>query len=124
MPCSRANTFTKDPIAPSWVIKTETQGGIWPECLPKPEELDLDDWQGIRDFVKENQAAKLLRSSIYLERSGRGCVAGQNQQDSLDDETAWKLFHETYPDSPGTLAFSTVGFNEATGSSIGSEPRN
>jgi hypothetical protein len=94
-----------------WVIKTETQGGIWPECLPKPEELDLDDWQGIRDFVKENQAAKLL--DLRFTWSAPVVVVSRTEpQDSLDDETAWKLFHETYPDSPGTLAFSTVGFNE------------
>jgi hypothetical protein len=94
-----------------WVIKTETQGGIWPECLPKAEELDLDDWQGIRDFVKENQAAKLL--DLRFTWSAPVVVVSRTEpQDSLDDETAWKLFHETYPDSPGTLAFSAVGFNE------------
>ncbi len=103
--------FYKGPDRIVWVIRTETAGGISPECMPKPEDLDLDDWQAIRDFVKENQAAKLLDPRFAW--SAPVVVVRRNYlQDLMDDDPDWNRFRKTYPDSPGTLTFSAVGFNE------------
>jgi hypothetical protein len=103
--------FHKGPDRTVWVIRTETEGSIWPVCMPKPELLDFDDWQVITDFVKENQSAKLLdlRSSWSAPVVA---IPRTELQDSMDDDLAWDRFHETYPASPGALAFSAVGFNE------------
>ncbi len=39
-------------------------------------------------------------------------AARKELPDSVDDKLAWDRFHVTYPDSPGTLEFSAVGFDE------------
>jgi hypothetical protein len=103
--------FYKSPDRIVWVIRTETEGGIWPECMPQPEDLDFDDWQVIRDFEKENQSAKLL-DPRFSWSAPVVAVPWKELPDSTDDDLAWKRFHGTYPDVPGMLAFSAVGFNE------------
>jgi hypothetical protein len=103
--------FYKGPDRPVWVIRTETEGSIWPECMPKPEDLDFDEWQTVRDFVKENQSLKALDSRFRWSVSVVA-VPRKELPDSVDDDLAWNRFHVTYPNSSGTLAFSAVGFNE------------
>ena len=103
--------FYKGPDRIVWVIQTETEGGIWPECMPKSEDLDFDDWQLVRDFISENQSAKILDTRIRWS-TPVVAVSSRELQDLLGRELAWDRFHSRYPESSGTLAFSAVGFNE------------
>jgi hypothetical protein len=103
--------FSKGPDRIVWVIRTETEGSIWTDCMPKAAELDFDDWQIIRDFVRENQTVKVLDSQFKWSAPVE-IVSRQVLQDTLDSGPAWDQFYERYPESPGTLVFSAVGFNE------------
>jgi hypothetical protein len=87
--------FYKGPDRPVWVIRTETEGSIWPECMPKPEDLDFDEWQTVRDFVKENQSLKALDPRFSWSVSV-AAVPRKELPDSVDDDLAWNRFHVTY----------------------------
>jgi hypothetical protein len=93
------------------VIQTESQGSISRECMPKPEELDFDDWQIVRDFISENQSAKML-DTRYRWSTPVVAVSGRELRDLLDHDLVWDRFYARYPESSGKLVFSAVGFNE------------
>jgi hypothetical protein len=103
--------FYKRPDHIVWVIQTETEGGISPKCMPKPADLDFDDWQIVRDFVGENRSAKILDTRFGWS-TPVVTVSSRELQDLLGRDLVWDRFHSKYPESSGTLVFSAVGFNE------------
>ena len=112
--------FYKGPDRTVWVIKTETRRDL-ARMHTKTRRPGFRRLAGHKRLRKGKPSSEVTRSSICLERSGRGC-ARTEPQDSMDDETAWKLFHETYPDSPARSRF-LLSASMSDGIEHWSEPR-
>jgi hypothetical protein len=106
--------FAKE-VTPRYVIEAETTSPqeLLSECFPRQTDLDLSDWQTFLDLKKEGQVPRILEN--HFEPTVRYQVVLRSLLDAqLNDEgVLWGSFQKYYPDSPGIISISSVGFNES-----------
>jgi len=116
---SRHFTYRAD--VGKYVIEAETMdskyyayffGADLHSCFPKPGDLDLSDWQALRDLEEEAQIPRAMPKQLELKI--RYELVGRERLDAEIDENGvlWAGFKNRYPDSSGILSLSSVGFNE------------
>jgi hypothetical protein len=106
--------FSKSPDSPKFVIETETTSPTthFPTCFPNQSDLDLSDWQTLLDLKKEAQIPRVLKDHFKPTMRYWLVPRGQLDAEIIENGVLWAGFQRRYPDSPGIVSLSAVGFNE------------
>jgi len=98
-----------------YVIEAETTSPqeFFSECFPSQADLGLSDWQTFLDLKKEGQVVRTLEN--HFEPTARYQVVPRSllEPQLNDGGVLWGGFEKYYPDSPGIISISPVGFNES-----------
>lgn len=110
------------------VVKSKTSLPTWieypPNPFPREREIPLDRAKGLsEDFTTKNATPHLLRCE-YLDFDEKCALISQKAWDDLFEyvegksigqqiDEAWTRFYELYPNSPGLITLSRVGFSTA-----------
>ena len=67
----------------------------------------------LEDFKSRNETSHSLRTSMIL--GSRYYLMSQEEMQGLfgENQNGWEIFYNRYPEAPGIITFSKVGFNEA-----------
>ncbi len=98
-----------------YVIEAETTNpqGLFSECFPRQDNLGFSDWQTFLNLKKKGQVPRILEN--HFEPTARYQVVPRSLLEAQlnDGGVLWGGFEKHYPDSPGIISVSSVGFNES-----------
>lgn len=94
------------------IISSEI-GRLDTEPKPKPERFRMSkpSWEVVRDFNLKNQSIKSLDETLDIPRIYLLLPRSSFDEIVQTNGVGWDSFYRQYPNSPGYLALSRVGFN-------------